>query len=97
MTFSKSLTTVIENHLQILCNLMVPMSPLFFLILRWNLKCLEGINYNVVPRFFLSSSSNCCISLIRCGLYSRAVFIGNFASILQRLIEGSVNSKAALN
>ena len=32
---------------------------------------MDGVNYQVVPRFFLLTSSKRCILLTRCGVYSR--------------------------
>ena len=49
------------------------------ILLRYNRKCLDGVYYQV-PRVFLLSSSKRHILLIRCGVYSRAAFIGNFTS-----------------
>ena len=50
------------------------------ILLKWNRNHLDGVDYQVVPCFF-SSSNKCRILLIRCGVYSRAAFIDNFASI----------------
>ena len=54
-------------------------------------KCLDEVNYQVVPRFFLLYSSKRRILLIKCCVYSRALFTGNFASIC------GVCSRAAFN
>ena len=47
---------------------------------RQNNKRPDGVNYQVVARFFLLSSSKRRILLIRRGVFSRVAFIGNFAS-----------------
>ena len=66
ITFLKSLTTAICKS---------------FVNTR-NLKaCQDVLNYQVVPRFFLLYPSRRRILLIRCDVYSRAAFIGNFAPI----------------
>ena len=48
----------------------------------------DGVDYRVVLYFFfLQSSNKRRILLIGCGVYLRAALVGNFASILQCLIE----------
>ena len=53
------------------CNLFVNVfmqlksSNVSLALLRKNRKCLYGVNYQVVPRFFLLPSSKCHILLIR--------------------------------
>ena len=49
-------------------------SSVSLILLRQNRKCLGGVNYQVVPSFFLLSSSKRRILLMRCGVYSRAAF-----------------------
>ena len=48
------------------------MAPLFC---YQNRKCLDGVNYQVILRFFLLSSSKRCILLIKCGVYSRVALL----------------------
>ena len=71
ITFLKSLTTVTVNRLYILCTSKVAMF-LLIILTRENRNCLDGADYQLVPSFFL---------IIRCGVYSRAAFFGNFTSI----------------
>ena len=55
-------------------------SNVSLIFLREDGKCLDGVNYQIVPRFFLLSSSDRRIFLTRCGVYSRATLTGNSAS-----------------
>ena len=50
-------------------------------MMGYNCKCLDGVDYQVVPRFFLLSSNRSRFTSISCGVYSRAAFIDNFPSI----------------
>ena len=56
-------------------------SDVSLILLRQNRNCLDGVEYQVVPSFFSLSSNRRRILLIRCGIYSRAAFIDNFAPI----------------